>query len=54
MYSTQCKWYDYAACFFFADFISAGIVSGSSFGILGGWLMYKFYEEFRIADVGED
>ena len=41
------KWYDYLACFCFANSISAGLVSGSIFVLTFGVLSYMLYEDMR-------
>jgi hypothetical protein len=41
------KWYDYAICFLIADFISAGIMTGSFLVIGVGIFNYYSYEDWR-------
>lgn len=41
------RWYDYLACFWFADNISAGIINMNFLLLTMGALSYIFYEDFR-------
>lgn len=41
------KWYDYLACFWFADSISAGLITGNIFVLTIGVLSYILYEDWR-------
>ena len=41
------KWYDYLACFWFADVISAGFFVGNIFILTIGILSYILYEDMR-------
>jgi len=41
------KWYDYLACFYCADLISAGLVHFNVVALLLGAVTYAFYEDFR-------
>lgn len=41
------KWYDYILCVWFADSISAGLITGNIFTLTLGVLSYILYEDFR-------
>lgn len=41
------KWYDYSACFLFADFISSGLFSGNLLVLGMGVFGYDLYEGWR-------
>lgn len=43
----ELKWYDYLACWWFADMISAGLLLGNIFVLTIGILSYILYEDFR-------
>ena len=41
------KWYDYLACFWFADIISAGLIAGNFIFLTLGVISYIMYEKSR-------
>jgi len=46
----QLKWYDYLAVFWFADSISAGLLSGNIIVLILGCFSYIMYESWRKED----
>jgi len=41
------KWYDYLACIWFADIITAGLLSGNILAVSLGIFSYFLYEDWR-------
>ncbi len=48
------KWYDYCACIFFADLISAGAIQGNVVVLVIGWWLYFTWENFRKWEISSE
>ena len=42
------RWYDYVACVWFADMITAGLFSGSILYLTAGIFSYTLYADMRM------